>query len=86
MGMRWLSAGVLVLLGAQDVGGQDVRCGAAVAVGERVRVDIARQYRADNIAVFQVNRKTGSLKFTGHYTPVGNPSIIVFLDLANVDS
>ena len=37
--------------------------------------------RGDNIAVFQVDRKTGSLKFTGHYTPVGNPSIIVFLDL-----
>jgi len=41
--------------------------------------------RADNIAVFQVNRKTGGLKFTGHYTPVGNPSCIVFLDLAKVD-
>ena len=41
--------------------------------------------RADNIAVFGVNRKTGGLKFTGHYTPVGNPSIIVFLDLAKVD-
>jgi 6-phosphogluconolactonase len=38
--------------------------------------------RGDNIAVFKVNRKTGGLKFTGHYTPVGNPSIIVFLDLA----
>jgi len=38
--------------------------------------------RADNIAVFEVNRKTGDLKFTGHYAPVGNPSIIVFLDLA----
>ena len=38
--------------------------------------------RGDNIAVFQVNRKTGGLSFTGHYTPVGNPSIIVFLDLA----
>lgn len=38
--------------------------------------------RGDNVAVFQVNRKTGGLKFTGHYTPVGNPSIIVFLDLA----
>ncbi|MDP6719787.1 MAG: lactonase family protein [Pirellulaceae bacterium] len=36
--------------------------------------------RADSIAVFQVNRKTGGLNFTGHYTPVGNPSIIVFLD------
>lgn len=38
--------------------------------------------RGDNIAVFAVNRKTGDLKFTGHYTPVGNPSCIVFLDLA----
>ncbi len=37
--------------------------------------------RGDNIAVFEVDRKAGSLKFTGHYTPVGNPSIIVFLDL-----
>jgi 6-phosphogluconolactonase (cycloisomerase 2 family) len=41
--------------------------------------------RADNIAVFQVSRKTGGLKFTGSYTPVGNPSHIVFLDLAKVD-
>ncbi len=36
--------------------------------------------RADNIAVFRVDRKTGGLKFTGRYTPVGNPSIVVFLD------
>jgi len=26
--------------------------------------------RGDNIAVFRVNRKTGGLIFTGHYTPV----------------
>lgn len=38
--------------------------------------------RADNVAVFEVNRQTGALKFTGHYAAVGNPSIIVFLDLA----
>jgi 6-phosphogluconolactonase len=38
--------------------------------------------RADNITVFHVNRRTGALSFTGHYTPVGNPSHIVFLDLA----
>lgn len=37
--------------------------------------------RADNITVFRVDRKTGGLNFTGHYTPVGNPSIIVFLNL-----
>lgn len=38
--------------------------------------------RADNIATFRVNLKTGGLTFTGQYTPVGNPSIIVFQDLA----
>jgi 6-phosphogluconolactonase (cycloisomerase 2 family) len=38
--------------------------------------------RGDNIAVFRVDRQGGGLKFTGHYTPVGNPSSIVFLDLA----
>jgi 6-phosphogluconolactonase len=38
--------------------------------------------RGDNVTVFRVNRKSGGLAFTGHYTPVGNPSSIVFLDLA----
>ena len=37
--------------------------------------------RADHVTVFRVNRRTGGLKFTGHYVPVGNPSHIVFLDL-----
>ena len=41
--------------------------------------------RGDNVAVFRVDRQTGGLAFTGHYTPVGNPSIIVFLDLAKTD-
>ncbi len=41
--------------------------------------------RGDNLAVFRVDRRTGGLAFTGHYTPVGNPSIIVFLDLAKTD-
>jgi 6-phosphogluconolactonase (cycloisomerase 2 family) len=38
--------------------------------------------RGDNLAVFRIDRRTGGLTFTGQYTPVGNPSIIVFLDLA----
>jgi 6-phosphogluconolactonase (cycloisomerase 2 family) len=38
--------------------------------------------RADNVTVFRVNCKTGGLDFTGHYAPVGNPSHLVFLDLA----
>ena len=41
--------------------------------------------RSDNLTVFRVDRQTGGLTFTGHYTPVGNPSIIVFLDLAKTD-
>ena len=38
--------------------------------------------RADAIAVFRVDRTTGGLSFTGQYVPVGNPSSIVFVDLA----
>lgn len=37
--------------------------------------------RADNVTVFRVDRTSGGLHFTGHYAPVGNPSIIVFVDL-----
>ena len=37
--------------------------------------------RGDIVAVFRVDRKSGGLTFTCHYTPVGNPSHIVFLDL-----
>ena len=39
--------------------------------------------RGDNLTIFRVDAKTGGLHFTGLYTPVGNPSIIIFLDLAN---
>ncbi|WP_395738798.1 lactonase family protein [Prosthecobacter sp.] len=38
--------------------------------------------RGDNVAIFRVDQKTGALTFTGHYAAVGNPSSIVFLDLA----
>ena len=35
--------------------------------------------RADAIATFRVNRQTGALAFTGQYTHVGTPAIVVFL-------
>jgi 6-phosphogluconolactonase (cycloisomerase 2 family) len=38
--------------------------------------------RGDAITVFRVDRAMGALTFTGHYAPVGNPSSIVFIDLA----
>jgi 6-phosphogluconolactonase len=37
--------------------------------------------RADNVTTFHVDRDSGRLAFTGQYTPVGNPSIIVFAEL-----
>jgi 6-phosphogluconolactonase len=40
--------------------------------------------RGDNVAVFRVDRRAGGLEFTGHYAAVGNPSHVVFLDLAKV--
>jgi 6-phosphogluconolactonase (cycloisomerase 2 family) len=40
--------------------------------------------RGDNVAVFQVDREGGGLNFTGNYAPVGNPSMIVCLDLAEL--
>jgi 6-phosphogluconolactonase len=38
--------------------------------------------RADAITVFRVNRASGAISFTGQYVAVGNPSLIVLLDLA----
>jgi 6-phosphogluconolactonase (cycloisomerase 2 family) len=38
--------------------------------------------RADNVTVFRADATSGGLAFTGHYAPVGNPSHIVFVDLA----
>jgi 6-phosphogluconolactonase (cycloisomerase 2 family) len=38
--------------------------------------------RADAVTAFRVDRPSGRLEFTGSYTPVGNPSMIVFVDLA----
>ena len=38
--------------------------------------------RGDNITSFRVDKDTGKLRFTGRYTPVGNPSIVVFKEIA----
>jgi 6-phosphogluconolactonase (cycloisomerase 2 family) len=35
--------------------------------------------RSDSITSFKIDRKTGLLTFTGHYTPVGSPASITFL-------
>ena len=41
--------------------------------------------RADNITVFEVDQSTGKLAFTDQYVAVGNPSSIVFVDLARTE-
>jgi 6-phosphogluconolactonase len=38
--------------------------------------------RGDNVTSFRVDHKSGELTSTGRYTPVGNPSMIAFVDLA----
>jgi 6-phosphogluconolactonase len=38
--------------------------------------------RGDAVTAFRIDRDSGKLTFTGQYTPVGNPSTILFLDLA----
>jgi 6-phosphogluconolactonase (cycloisomerase 2 family) len=40
--------------------------------------------RGDTITTFRINRETGNLTFTGHYTPVGTPAIIIFLTLSHL--
>lgn len=41
--------------------------------------------RADHVAVFRVDKQSGLLTFTGQYVPVGNPSMITFLDLNTIE-
>jgi 6-phosphogluconolactonase len=38
--------------------------------------------RADHVAIFEVTRATGALRFTEQYAAVGNPSHLVFVDVA----
>jgi 6-phosphogluconolactonase len=38
--------------------------------------------RSDAVTVFRVDRASGRLSFTGHYAAVGNPSHIVFVEMA----
>jgi len=35
--------------------------------------------RGDAVTTFRINKQTGRLTFTGQYTPVGTPAVIVFL-------
>lgn len=70
------------------------RSGAPVLAGEEwTRGDYPRSFaidpsgdflyscdqRSDAVTCFRVNRQTGALTFSGQYTPVGTPAMILFL-------
>jgi 6-phosphogluconolactonase (cycloisomerase 2 family) len=72
------SAGELRYVGEEWTRGNYPRSFAFSPTGEFL---YCCNQRADNITAFRVDRKSGRLSFIGQYTPVGNPSCIVFLDL-----
>jgi 6-phosphogluconolactonase (cycloisomerase 2 family) len=72
------SAGELRFIGEEWTRGNYPRSFAFDPTGELL---YCCNQRGDNVTSFRVDRKTGRLSFTGQYTPVGNPSCIVFLDL-----
>jgi 6-phosphogluconolactonase (cycloisomerase 2 family) len=71
------SAGELKFVGEEWTRGNYPRSFAFDPSGEFL---FCCNQRGDNVTAFRVDRKTGGLNFTGQYTPVGNPSCIVFLD------
>ena len=72
------SAGELRYVGEEWTRGNYPRSFAFNPTGEYL---YCCNQRGDNVTTFRVDRKTGKLSFTGQYTPVGNPSCIVFVDL-----
>lgn len=70
--------GDLKLLGETATGGNYPRSFAFDPSGELLA---CCNQRDDNVTTFRVDKKTGSLTFTNHFTPVGNPSCILFVDL-----
>ena len=72
-------AGTLTYLGEEWTRGNYPRSFAFDPTG---RFLYCCNQRADHVAAFRVDPKTGGLAFTGRYTPVGNPSCVVFLDVA----
>lgn len=73
------SDGTLALLGEEWTRGDYPRSFAFDPSGRFLSV--CNQH-SDNITIFRVDAATGGLAFTGRYVPVGQPSSVVFVDLA----
>ena len=70
--------GMLKFLGEEWTRGDYPRSFAFEPAGQ---ILFSCNQRGDNIAAFRVDQKSGGLKFTGQYTAVGNPSMMVFVEL-----
>ncbi len=77
--IAWFSiaeTGLLTLLGEQWTRGDYPRSFSLDPSGSFL---FSCNQRSDAIAAFRRNKNTGELSFTGQYTPVGTPAIIIFL-------
>jgi 6-phosphogluconolactonase (cycloisomerase 2 family) len=77
--IAWFSiaeTGELTLLGEQWTRGDYPRSFSIDPSGSFL---FSCNQRSDAIAAFRRDRNTGALSFTGQYTPVGTPAIIIFL-------
>ena len=71
------SAGALTLAGEEWTRGDYPRSFTIDPTGNFL---YSCNQRSDAITTFRINRETGSLSFTGQYTAVGTPAILVFAD------
>jgi 6-phosphogluconolactonase (cycloisomerase 2 family) len=77
--IAWFSigeGGVLTLLGEQWTRGDYPRSFGIDPSGSFL---FSCNQRSDAVAAFRRDKNTGALAFTGQYTPVGTPAIIIFL-------
>jgi 6-phosphogluconolactonase (cycloisomerase 2 family) len=75
----WFSigeAGTLTFAGEEWTRGDYPRCFNIDPTGNFL---YTCNQRSDAITTYHINRETGALTFTGQYTPVGTPAIIIFL-------
>ncbi len=78
--IAWLSiaeSGVLTLLGEEWTRGDYPR---SFGIDPSGRFLFSCNQRSDAIAAFRRDKNTGALSFTGQYTPVGTPAMILFLE------
>ncbi len=77
--IAWFSIapdGKLALAGEEWTRGDYPRCFTIDPAGNFL---LSCNQRGDSIAHFRIDRQTGALTFTGDYTAVGTPSMLVFL-------